>query len=631
MKTKVLYILLALVFVLSMALGGTNTAQVSNLSQRIDNLSKTKYGAAGDNVYQDSTFATNGIPYTTNGAQGLIGTDSDLTFTGGNTLNATNGTFGTATATTLNAPTGRGATYVIAASNATATEKAQADYVCTGVSTLSASVANGTGSVTVPGAWTSGSTKTVNGNGDLIVTLQAGQTATIWSGGSVVTNSPKKLIAGANTVTVTGAGTINIAGMMDDSVIQSVIDIMGSVGTIKLTSGTFHFSVGIRIIDKTCWLSGSGETTTSLSQDNDLTNMVEYSNPSGNLIGSMITDMSIWGNNSVTTAGNGLKLTGTGVYDFILRDVFIFHMAGGGIIDETGWGGVYDNAMVEFCKGVQFNGIGNEKILNSKFSGNSSASDTPWMIVGSATNVTGCQFFAWNSTASGTYGLYLTASYNVIENNNFFTTNSNRPLVGLPGSGNIILGNSFSNCIAGSGIKELPGASGNIISYNSQTTCTFSPFIILSVQQSISNTIINNNTGYIMPGEIRTISGTLAGAGATTMILALDNPFGQQVSIVSIDLITTTASAASGTLDAGTYTGNTGDTFTAKLFTALATDATASATAPAYARSTVSTASQTQTIPVVWDTGANNRYLNFYSLAATTSWVSKYVVTVMGN
>jgi hypothetical protein len=42
-------------------------------------------------------------------------------------------TVGTATATTLNAPTGRTATYVVAASDSTAAEKAQADYVCDGV------------------------------------------------------------------------------------------------------------------------------------------------------------------------------------------------------------------------------------------------------------------------------------------------------------------------------------------------------------------------------------------------------------------------------------------------------------------------------------------------------------------
>jgi hypothetical protein len=49
------------------------------------------------------------------------------------TLNATQLTATTANITTLNAPTGRGATYVIAGANATALEKAQADAVATGL------------------------------------------------------------------------------------------------------------------------------------------------------------------------------------------------------------------------------------------------------------------------------------------------------------------------------------------------------------------------------------------------------------------------------------------------------------------------------------------------------------------
>jgi hypothetical protein len=63
-------------------------------------------GAIGDPVYQGTTFAVGGVP--------VIGAD-------GVTVNTTD------KATSLNAPTGRGATYVIAASDATALEKAQAD------------------------------------------------------------------------------------------------------------------------------------------------------------------------------------------------------------------------------------------------------------------------------------------------------------------------------------------------------------------------------------------------------------------------------------------------------------------------------------------------------------------------
>jgi hypothetical protein len=61
------------------------------------------------------------------GTGGLLGDDADLTFSGA-TLTATNATV----TTLLTAKTGRTATLVVAASNATALEKAQADYVCDG-------------------------------------------------------------------------------------------------------------------------------------------------------------------------------------------------------------------------------------------------------------------------------------------------------------------------------------------------------------------------------------------------------------------------------------------------------------------------------------------------------------------
>ena len=80
-------------------------------------------------LYAEGLTATR-VPFI--GADGLFTDDGDLTFTAGTTLNATTIAATTVGATTLNAPTGRTATYVIAASDATVTEKAQADYVCTG-------------------------------------------------------------------------------------------------------------------------------------------------------------------------------------------------------------------------------------------------------------------------------------------------------------------------------------------------------------------------------------------------------------------------------------------------------------------------------------------------------------------
>lgn len=75
---------------------------------------------------QDTGLTSGRVPYASTG--GLLADSAGLTYNvGSTTLTAT-----TVNATTVNSPTGRSATIIVAASDATATEKAQADYVCTG-------------------------------------------------------------------------------------------------------------------------------------------------------------------------------------------------------------------------------------------------------------------------------------------------------------------------------------------------------------------------------------------------------------------------------------------------------------------------------------------------------------------
>lgn len=82
---------------------------------------------AGTNTFTagqitDSGLTAGYVPYA--GTGGLLSNESNFAY---------NATTNTLDVDNLSAPTGRGATYVIAASNATALEKAQADYVFTGV------------------------------------------------------------------------------------------------------------------------------------------------------------------------------------------------------------------------------------------------------------------------------------------------------------------------------------------------------------------------------------------------------------------------------------------------------------------------------------------------------------------
>jgi len=83
-------------------------------------------GAVSGTSVTDSGLTSGRVTYA--GAGGLLTNEAGFEYNAGtNVLSSP-----TVTATTLNAPTGRTATYVIAASNATALEKAQADYVCDG-------------------------------------------------------------------------------------------------------------------------------------------------------------------------------------------------------------------------------------------------------------------------------------------------------------------------------------------------------------------------------------------------------------------------------------------------------------------------------------------------------------------
>jgi hypothetical protein len=95
--------------------------------------------------------------------------------------------------------TGRTATYVIAASDATALEKAQADYVCDGLG--ASSIANGTGTLAVSPTKLSSYNHKLNvaTAGDFTLTLAAGVTATIYR---------MELIAGTYNIPINTVGSL---------------------------------------------------------------------------------------------------------------------------------------------------------------------------------------------------------------------------------------------------------------------------------------------------------------------------------------------------------------------------------------------------------------------------------------
>jgi hypothetical protein len=141
-----------------------------------------------------------------------------------------------------------------------------------------------------------------------------------------------------------------------------------------------------------------------------------------------------------------------------------------------------------------------------------------------------------------------------------------------------------------------------------------------------SDVLVSRNQGYIGRGEIKTISGTLAGVTPAGIMLSLDNPFGQAVRVLDVDIDITTQGAGSGTMCAGV--GSSATTDYATIFSVLPTDP--GTTYPYFYRATKTATYGVLSSPINWATGSGNRYLNFYAHAANNGLVATYTVTVMG-
>jgi hypothetical protein len=109
-------------------------------------------------------------------------------------------------------------------------------------------------------------------------------------------------------------------------------------------------------------------------------------------------------------------------------------------------------------------------------------------------------------------------------------------------------------------------------------------------------------------------------------MLSVDNPFGQAVRVLGIDISITTQGAASGSMCVGVGSSATVDYAT--MFSVLPCDPGTSY--PYYYNSHYTATYGVQTDPIYWATGSGNRYLNFYAHVANNGLVATYTVTVMG-
>lgn len=179
---------------------------------------------------------------------------------------------------------------------------------------------------------------------------------------------------------------------------------------------------------------------------------------------------------------------------------------------------------------------------------------------------------------------------------------------------NLFQNNHIVRTIGNSVYSEVSG--GNFVIGNRFIVPAFPTMTI------VAGTKVLRNVGYIGAGEIVTHCGSIATL-TQDAFNSVDNPFGQNVALLSLDIyVATAATATAPNIDCGI--GSSATTDYATLFDDLPGETIG------FYRSTIATPG-TQTVPILWASGSGNRYLNMsIKGAAATGMVATYVATVMG-
>ncbi len=519
----------------------------------------------------------------------------------------------------LNAPTGRGATIVVAASDATATEKAQADYVCDGTADdvqiqaaidalpdVGGSIKLTTGlysisatlkpknvadfQILIEGAYPAGVTADVpagvtelqlaNGaNCDMFA--PQGVTRTFLFLKNLVLDGNKANNASGNGITANQF--LNVGGWynggLDGLLIQNFAD-----------SGYYGATYPVML----------SATRTHIANNNDYG--IYLMNGEGCHIG--------YGANDVWSEGNGLA----NIYLSAVTNSFIDVASEGGSQYGVYLATIGSSSIRIWASGSNWHGVRAVSL---------SYDDITLFVKGCGLDFTGCPD---------------NASYNgqvYFLNNDYCSLNVNIRSTGTPANTNGLVnkGNTYSNIrgvVTASGyalnMQNSTEAANLDISLNlSGTSGAVTWFGAPSLQYypSPQNIVLHDCEGFIAPGETRIVSGKI-NTLTQDAFNSLDNPFGQAVRVLDLQIyVSTGATATAPNIDCGI--GNSATTDYATLFDDLPGETVG------FYTSTIATPG-TQTVPQLWGSGAGNRYLNMsIKDAAATGMVATYTVTVMGN
>ena len=699
MKNKILILLLAVISIAALILPGCEVGT----------------GASGDNVYQGPTFTSGGVPIVD--ADGTISTDTDLTFSGD-----------TLTATGIDAPTGRTATYVIAASDATATEKAQADITCidttedefaTALNALN-TIGGGTLQLTT-GTYTFNKlddTKALAIPANIIIqgqgyntvlklantqnitcflyiithnvtlmnlridcnglnqTSGAGiyaywadglKTQNIWVTNSYGSSISLNATIGADilntkiTTPLNGAPIILNAASQNIKIINPQIDGTGMLTAAPAIHGTgistdvlilggriqnfpAHTSARGIFFDTTCKritvdsvnIYNSWNGVASGAEATKIVNCTAVNiGDDGVGTGGNAFDIGAGKNSLITgcTATNvvecGLCAEGTGQ---IVANNIIENAGVGGSFLKMRNGGVTHNVIkgsnhVLYPYGIWAIGTVGTFAQNNLIQGNKCFDDADTSVTSLLTgNASSAQKVV--AVVDGT--LFMEGQSVTIDDDTPFTEDN---VIRSISENNLTMSVALTNTYTTAqnakvtvrksqtyGIIE--GAYTTDIKYI-DNICFGNITDQMLLTNNGSKNLASRNTNYIAPGETRTYSGSIATL-TENAFNSLDNPFGQAVRVMSLDIyVSTGATATAPNIDCGIGASATTD------YTTLTDDLPGETTG--FYKSTIATPG-TQTVPILWESGSGNRYLNMsIKDAAATGMVATYTVTVMGN
>jgi len=261
---------------------------------------------------------------------------------------------------------------------------------------------------------------------------------------------------------------------------------------------------------------------------------------------------------------NGIVIAGTAeeaqAIDNTLHSVKVIYAGGIGIYLQGSYGG---DTKISQCDvwGCGSCGItsssGNPTISNSAIYSNTSAN----ILISNASfgEVTGCQIGGGVLDGILIYsGVANSASYITITGNHFVISASKRSGIALVGQAGFpvqycsVTGNTFyaNSALTDSAIYLSITSNNTIMGNTLNNTAGWEEAGIQDAGSNASN-VIQGNTGYIAPGEIRTASGALTAGNANAFAFTWQNPEAQAVwAEVMVD-VTTAGGTAGSLLDVG--------------------------------------------------------------------------------